>query len=185
MPQDDSDIKIMPDRASKVFDSAEGAATAFLRETHNGNMKKAKELGSQLAVELCGGQKGATLFGVGLLDNEQTIFQRKVLFAYLAVKVTEDLAPNSLVAQSAIAAFYDTAEKNVPEIYGHLVDPAVFSQYALASRSNTDHDLAIGRIFARLCGREDDQLFVRYGRELTGYFTMYCSQLFLKTQMVR
>ena len=51
MPYDDSDMKIAPNDPSELFDSSEGAATAFMRETQNGNMEKAKQLAAQLIAD--------------------------------------------------------------------------------------------------------------------------------------
>ena len=66
---DDSDMKIMPERVSKVFDSAEGAAVAFAREKANGNMDKARALGLRFAQELICKEGGLTSFGVGAFDD--------------------------------------------------------------------------------------------------------------------
>ena len=100
MPYDDSDMKIAPNDPSELFDSSEGAATAFMRETQNGNMEKAKQLGAQFAAELSAGDRGIVNFGVGAYDDGATLLQRSVLFAYVVNQVVEDLCPASIVAQS-------------------------------------------------------------------------------------
>lgn len=183
MRQDDSDIKIMPDKPSAIFDSAEGAANAFLRETHNGNMEKAKVLGGQLAAELSVNRDGANLFGAD--SDKNMTFQRKVLYCYLVTRVVEDLSPNSMVAQSALAAFQDALQKDEPDIYDYIMNPTVFSQYILAARNVVEDTAAIGRVYAHLCGKADDELLARHGSELTKYFTMYCTELLMRIQMVR
>ncbi|MEM1484087.1 hypothetical protein V6615_04300 [Oscillospiraceae bacterium PP1C4] len=186
MNYDDSDMKIVPDRPSEIFDTSEGAANAFVREKSNGNMDKARVLGTQLAIELTAESKGgATLFGVGAFDNEHTVKQRKVMFAYVVKKVIEDMAPNSIVAQSALSAFYETIQQTSPEIYELATDTAAFSLYNLSARTSPEDPCAIGNVFALLCDREDDPVFVRYGCELASYFTMYCTQVALRVQMIR
>ena len=100
---DDSDIKIVPDKPSKVFDMSEGAAYAFIREKTNGNMEKARALGKRFAGELTAGRTGVAQFGVGAFDDQDTLAQRNVLFAFIVGRVIEEMAPNSIVAQSAMS----------------------------------------------------------------------------------
>lgn len=185
MGYDDSDMKIVPNDPSELFDSSEGAANAFLRETQNGNMEKARTLGAQFAGELTGERKGIVSFGVGDFDDDTTLLQRKVMFAYVVNQVLEELAPTSIVAQSAISAFQMAIRRDGPELYDPITDSAVISQYILAVRTMPDDKSAVGKVFARLCGRGEDPLFVRYGCELASYFTMYCTQVALRMQLVR
>lgn len=185
MWNDDSDMKIVPNDPSELFDSSEGAATAFLRETQNGNMEKARKLGAQFAAELTAGDRGIVNFGVGAYDDESTLLQRSVLFAYIVNQVVEDLAPASIVAQSAMSSFYSCLQEYSPQVYERITDAAVFSMYILSVRSAPDDPCAVGNVFARLCGREGDKVFVRYGCELANYFNMYCTQLVLRMQLVR
>lgn len=182
---DDSDIKIAPDDPSEVFDTSEGAAAAFAREKANGNMEKARALGVQFAAELTADERGIVYFGIGAFDSAETLSQRKVLFSYLVGRVIEDMAPNSIVAQSAMSAYYDELQRVSGETYGLVSDSAALSLYILAGRSSPDDIGAVGRVFARLCGRKDAPVFVRYGSELTSYFAMYCTQLALRAQLIR
>lgn len=185
MPYDDSDMKIVPNDPSELFDSSEGAATAFLRETQNGNMEKARKLGAQFAAELASVERGIVNFGVGAYDDDSTLLQRKVLFAYVVNRVVEDLSPASIVAQSAMSTFYGCLQKESPEVYERVTDAAVCSMYILSERNAPGDPGAVGQVFARLCKREGDPVFVRYGCELANYFAMYCTQLVLRMQLVR
>ena len=132
---DDSDIKIVPDKPSKVFDMSEGAAYAFIREKTNGNMEKARALGKRFAGELTAGRTGVAQFGVGAFDDQDTLAQRNVLFAFIVGRVIEEMAPNSIVAQSAMSAFYETIERTSPEIYQQISDSAALSLYIFSARS--------------------------------------------------
>ena len=129
---DDSDIKIAPDDPSEVFDTSEGAAAAFAREKANGNMEKARALGVQFAAELTADERGIVWFGIGAFDSAETLSQRKVLFSYLVGRVIEDMAPNSIVAQSAMSAYYDELQRVSGETYGLVSDSAALSLYILA-----------------------------------------------------
>lgn len=182
---DDSDMKIAPDRPSELFDLSEGAASAFVREKNNGNMEKARQLGQSLARELGRRQGGLPYFGVGVFDDAQSLGQRRLLYAYIVSRVIEDTAPNSIVAQSALSAFYGQIQRETPEYYAAVTDSAALSLYILAGRSEPDDYNALGGAFARLCGREGDPVFQRYGRELALYFAVKCTQAVLRTQMVR
>lgn len=185
MQFDDSDMKIAPDRISEVFDMSEGAANAFVREKSNGNMDKARKLGQQFAAELIAPSKGATLFGVGAFDNDSTMAQRKVLFAYVVNRVVEDMAPNSIVAQSILSSFYESVRQQSEKLYDLINDTAAFSLYILSHRSTPEKSEAVGRVFAQLCNKEEDPVFIRYGAELTDYFMMYCTQIMLRMQLIR
>ncbi|MBE6907093.1 MAG: hypothetical protein E7476_12565 [Ruminococcaceae bacterium] len=185
MQFDDSDMKIAPERISEVFDTSEGAANAFVREKSNGNMDKARKLGQQFAAELTVPSKGATLFGVGVFDNDNTMAQRKVLFAYVVNRVVEDMAPNSIVAQSVLSSFYESVRQQSAELYDLINDSAAFSLYMLARRSAPEKSEAVGRVFAQLCDKEGNPVFIRYGAELTDYFMMYCTQIMLRMQLIR
>ena len=186
LPFDDSDIKIAPDRPSQVFDLSEGAANAFVREKNNGNMEKARQLGELLAGELTAGTGGIPYFGVGAFDDPQSLSQRRLLYAYVVSRVIEDTAPNSIVAQSALSAFYDRIQREAPEYYEAVTDSAALSLYILAGRSNPEDYAALGRVFARLCGREEgDEVFVRYGAELAIFYSVKCTQAALRMRMVR
>ena len=182
---DDSDMKIVPDDPSEVFDTGEGAANSFAREKATGNMEKAKCLGQDFAAEITAGEKGIVWFGCGEYDDELTIAQRQVMFAYIINKVIEDMAPNSIVAQSALSSFYETVQSALPEVYERITDSAAFSMYILSDRAAPDDPCAIGRVFARLCGHGKEALFERYGCELAEYFTMYCTQLLLRIHLIR
>jgi hypothetical protein len=185
MQYDDSDMKIVPDRPSELFDSSEGAANAFVREKNNGNMEKAHQLGIRFAQELTNESSGIPFFGTGKFDNEETLRQRKVLFAYIVHQVIDDIAPNSIVAQSALSAFHETIQESMPEIYKTITDTLTFSLYILSSRSAPDDPRAIGKVFAQLCQRADDPIFVDYGKELAEYFIMHCTQVVLDAQLIR
>ena len=185
MQNDDSDMKIAPDRPSELFDLSEGAASAFVREKSNGNMEKARLLGQSLAAELGREPGGLPYFGVGAFDDGKSLDQRRLLYAYVVSRVIEDTAPNSIVAQSALSAFYSQVQRETPEYYPAVTDSAALSLYILAGRSEPDDYNALGRTFARLCGREEDPVFCRYGRELALYFAVKCTQAVLRAQMVR
>lgn len=185
MKFDDSDMKIAPNRMSKVSDMSEGAASAFVREKSNGNMDKARKLGQQFAAEMTAPIKGITLFGIGAFDNERTMAQRKVLFAYVVNRITQDMAPNSILAQSVLSSFHESVKQQSAELYELINDSAAFSLYILAHRSNPGNPESIGRVFAQLCNREDDPVFIRYGTELSNYFMMYCTQITLRMQLIR
>ncbi len=182
---DDSDMKIAPDRPSELFDLSEGAASAFVREKSNGNMEKARLLGQSLAQELGKERGGLPYFGVGIFDDDRSLSQRRLLYTYIVSRVIEDTAPNSIVAQSALSAFYDQIQRETPEYYAAVTDSAALSLYILAGRSEPDDYNALGRTFAQLCGREEDPVFCHYGRELALYFAVKCTQAVLRAQMIR
>lgn len=182
---DDSDIKIVPDRPSEIFDTSEGAAVAFVREKNNGNMEKARILGTRFAEALFSDDRKGIAFGIGEMDDANTIAQRKVMFTHVVGQVIEDIAPNSIVAQSALSAFYDRIQQDSAEIYDQVTETAAVTMYMLASRTTADDPQAYGGVFARLCGQEGNPLFVQYGSELANYFKLFCTHMALKIEWIR
>lgn len=182
---DDRDMKIMPDKPSKVFDLSEGAANAFAREKANGNMSKAREIGQQFADELAAGAKGVAMFAVGAYDTEDTLRHRQVLYSFIVSHVIEDMCPNSIVAQSALSAFNETVQEKLPQEAERISDTGVLSLYILAARMAPDDYYELGRVFAECCGHKDDEIYIGYGSELAAYYANYCTQVILRAQLVR
>lgn len=185
MKFDDSDMKIASHHMNKTVDMSEGAANTFVREKSNGNTEKARRLGKQFAAELTTTRKGATLFGIGAFDNQRTMDQRKVLFAYIVNRVTNDMTPNSILSQSVLSSFYESVKQQSEELHELITDAAAFSLYILAHRSSPGNAEEIGKVFAQLCDREEDPVFIHYGAELSNYFIMYCTQLMLRMQLIK
>ncbi len=146
MPVLEDDVKI----AGEHFISPstpESDAEVFLAHKRNGNMKKARRLGTQL------GQK--------LLKNYQTattlrLQQLVVLSAYTIRSCAQEYAPDSILAQTILSAFYSTLEQR-PLCLALASDESAFSLYMLAGRSLRGP--SIGQVFAGLCGQaESDEL---------------------------
>lgn len=100
--------------------------------------RKRARSGSSLPAELTADERGIVWFGIGAFDSAETLSQRKVLFSYLVGRVIEDMAPNSIVAQSAMSAYYDELQRVSGETYGLVSDSAALSLYILAGRSSPD-----------------------------------------------
>ncbi|MBQ6864230.1 MAG: hypothetical protein IJO14_08335 [Clostridia bacterium] len=168
---DDSDMKIAgaPAAVTETFDTL-----AFMEEAReqrfNGNMQRAKNLGSnivsafsykaapdeqvQLAAEL----------GVELDDN--CVQQIKLMSVFAAEYCLENYLPSASLSATAVNAMYDVLMETAPDFYRTVSASMAFSFYYLCVRKGGDIPAAIGKRFAMLCGRPDDEACAKLGTML-------------------
>lgn len=160
--EDDSDMKIaapgLP--GGRGFDSAEAGAAEFLRNRENGNVALARELGRELAKELLGYH--LPRHPGGLLDGA---VQVRLLHSFALQRAVEENSPNTILSHTTISAFYACIEERDAGVYAALNNSAAFSLY-LVAEDETDPLLAIGQVFAKECGAEEDTILSQLGREV-------------------
>jgi hypothetical protein len=174
----DEDIKIAGTHSGddSTLDAAELAARDFLAQKKNGNVDRARSLGETFAGCLWGLAQDL------IMDNEfeltqQEIHHRLLLCSYGVNRVIAQYSPNSIVAQTALSRFYAEVEEKSNVLHRHVSDTAAFSLYILSERSGHDDDGAIGKIYARFIGRENDSESVRQGGEVYRSFYSLCKSL--------
>lgn len=148
----DDDMKIAPEDLSKLFTRenpvADDNIDMLMRQRANKNTQRARELGAKYVKELidCVWTKAPE-------DVESKIFetQLKLLFAYTVHRIIEDYSPNHIVADTALAAFYDALDDAEGELSKTINDSAAFSMYVYLHRSGNDSAVKIGETFADLC----------------------------------
>lgn len=184
----DEDMKIAADHFSApredAFD-AEAAAKAYLRQKSLGNVDKARALGQRFAATLA--ESAGDLYREDLKDTPMLIkaHHRVVLFSYTVNKVIADLSPNSILAQTTLNVFYDELETNASELASHIRDMAAFSLYMLCDRSDGNTPEAIGRVYAQLCGEEDNPRLALEGSNLYHQYYQACAALCGQTEYAR
>lgn len=182
--EDDSDMKIAGQVPKDGHDALEGEVDAFVREKTNGNIERAQKAGKLFAQALTSADQDSTVyFGIGEMDDAVTLRQRRILFSYIVNRVIAELAPNSIVAQAALSSFYEQTRKASEEIYQQINDSLAFSLYIFSYRSAGDMKAA-ARVFAQLCGKEGDRVFIQYGQELGAFFARFCTETILALEMV-
>jgi hypothetical protein len=174
----DEDIKIAGTHpgAESPPDAAELAARDFLAQKKNGNIDRARSLGETFAGCLWGLAQSL------IMDNEleltqQEIHHRLLLCSYGVNRVITQYSPNSIVAQTALSRFYAEVEEKSNVLHRHVSDTAAFSLYILNERSGHNGDGAIGKIYARFIGRENDAESIRQGGEVYRAFYRTCKSL--------
>ena len=165
--EDDSDIKIAGQEPSEeVSDSM--VAQEYLTQRENGNIERARQLGRTLAIELFGCDEILNL-GYDRSETPLVLAQRRVLFSFVAGRAIDELTPNSILADTAVSAFYDVVKEH-PSIYAEINDAAAISLYMLTSRAPGLEPNAVGRVFAKLCGREGSRLYGKMGSGLCLFY---------------
>ncbi len=167
--EDDSDIKIAG-QETMLEEDAEDTAVAeeYLRERENGNIERARQLGRTLATELFNCDEVLNL-GYDRSESPLVLTQRRILFSFVVGRAIDELIPNSILADTAVSVFYDVI-KEKPAVYGEINDAAAISLYMLTSRAPGLDACAVGRVFAKLCGREGSRLYAKMGSGLCLFY---------------
>ena len=172
----DDDMKIAGSdiHSSPREDAGDIAAKQFLAQKDAGNIDVARNLGTAYAK---------AILDIGnhndFLSKQSTMLEAHhqiLLCAYIVNKVIAGKSPNSILAQTSLGRFYDEISSSAPHMYGHISDMAAFSLYILNDRSD-DLDEEVGRIYARLCGFENDSQKVDDGNRIYSRFYDFCAGL--------
>ena len=98
----------------------------------------------------------------------------RLLFCYVANRVIEDDSPNTVLAHTALSAFYERMDDAQPDMFDCLSDTAAFSLYLYLHRSGEETVGRIGEIFAKLRGVPDSEVCKQAGEEAYIGFTHSC-----------
>jgi len=158
----DHDIKIfgMPERHEDLESVA--AQTEALRSS--GDLDRAKRLGRELAglsannLELL---SLASSFGLPLTPAREQ--QLQVLMVFSGQHALRELLQPKLLAEAAITAMNNFLINRSRVFWDTISDGSAFTQYLLAEREDRCEATAIGEVFARVCGQEDNNDLHRMG----------------------
>lgn len=168
--QDDSDIKIFgkPSHEEET-DELLALAEQFERQNSNGNLDKSKLLGvrlSDMSPDAVGSDMDFSALWVGRFLSPSVMYQIRVLILFAAQTTVSRLLDPSMLATSAKNAMYDELAEKSPVFYENISDGAAFTFYYLDAKKGGDVRERIGRRFAMLCGRENDEDFAALGSEI-------------------
>lgn len=167
----DEDIKIFhPSKSdSDTSDFVELAAmTDYQRRC--GNTSKARVIGEQLA-ELDHSfpeQRGCELGG--LESNE--LYQVRVLMIFAFQISLHRFMPNAVISAEAVNTMFNKLKENSETFFYNITDGSSFTFYYLSLRRNRDVEKNIGKNFAMLCERDNDERYLALGERI---FTSMCS----------
>lgn len=165
---EDNDIKIFVSRSKKESDDSVALIEEMNAQRANGNIQKAKDLGSHLAERFLNTEElKASLEGaVGSLDYpEKIMFQIKILIFFTAELCIDRLLPNSLLMNTATNAVYDIIVDRAGDFYTTFSDGIEYSFYYLAVKQE-NYVAEMGKAFAMLCNKKDDEAFEKLGRDI-------------------
>ena len=168
MAFDDSDVKIFGEKKKDSFDDV-SIIVEMNKQRSNGNSEKSRKLGKYLASIFIDEPQLLTDLEeeVGEINrDDDTMYQIKVLLVFTAEYCLTHYLPSPLVSNTAVNAMYSSIMKNAAEFYDKLDDAAEYSFYYLAVRKEVDISENIGKSFAMLCGKENDDYFLNLGKQL-------------------
>ena len=169
---EDKDIKIAGDKPSLNISKVDypQSSEEFQIDRANGNIEKAKRLGTEIAeifVKQC--KKNDNLIDANE-DSSSLSSQRILLLSFAATVGFECFCPGSVTANIAQNNFYDKLQQLDAGIYADSCDPGALSFYFLAFRSGNDNERRIGQTFAMVCGHDGDPIYQELGEALYCWF---------------
>ena len=183
----DSDMKIVGEKPSddvKRNKELFGDVVEYEREKSNGNIKKAKTLGSSLAAEFVSVCKKDELT-ISENDSESLITQKVLLLSFTVMAGLEEFCPNITLANAARTAFFDELHNLDKELFEKSSDTGAFSFYYLSFRRGTEVDRRVGQTFAMLCSHDGDPIYQELGEALYCWFLSTVQDKVQKTEFVK
>lgn len=165
---DDNDIKIFNGKIKESTDDSIALIEEMNLQRTNGNTQKAKALGKNLAERFLNTEElERALEGeVGKLDYPQDVmYQIKILVFFTAEYCINRLLSNTLLKSTAINTIYDKIVKDAGDFYKEFSDGVEYSFYYLAVKKE-DTISAVGKAFAMLCQKENDESFIQLGKDI-------------------
>ena len=140
------EVKIYQQHGIKepALSEGEKAAREYRRQQQNGNLERAHRLGENLCA----------LF-LGMPVEGEYAAQQWVLLSYLVENELEQQVENPLLEQSAHSRFAEELEQQAPEL----------------ARTVHDAPRSEGEIFAKLCGKPEQEEVIALGEHLAEEFT--------------
>ncbi len=160
MKNNDEDIKIFHP-AKKDAQGNDLAELALLMDTYrsNGNMEKAGALGKKLAgvtpESICPEDAAK------LKTNE--VRQLRALIVFAAQIFLHQYLPHTMLSSQAVNAMYSELSENSQGFFANISDGSSFTFYYLSVRKNRNVEENIGKNYAMLCDRDDEEYLISLG----------------------
>lgn len=159
----DDDIKIFHPK-KKDGASSDLAELALLMENYrsNGNMEKADVLGKKLAAlkpeMIC--PKDCEK----LSTNE--LRQLRALIVFGVQIALHKYLPHPMLSSQVVNAMYSELSKTAPGFFANISDGSSFTFYYLSVRKNRNVEENIGKNYAMLCDKDNDEFLVSLGERV-------------------
>lgn len=160
MRNNDEDIKIFHPKKNDSS-GADLASLALLMDSYrsNGNMEKAVALGERLAQttpeNLCAADAAK------LTTNE--VRQLRALIVFAAQIFLHKYLPHPMLSSQAVNSMYGKLSETSQGFFANISDGSSFTFYYLSVRKNKNIEENIGKNFAMLCDKDNDDYLVSLG----------------------
>ena len=163
MKAHDEDIKIFHPKKTDGA-AAELAELALLMDNFrsNGNMDKAAALGKKLAAlkpeMLCPNDAAK------LTTNE--VRQLRALIVFSVQIALQKYMQHPMLTSQVVNAMYAEISETAPGFFANISDGSSYTFYFLSVRKNRNVEESIGKNFAMLCDRDNDEYYESLGERV-------------------
>lgn len=170
MRNNDEDIKIFhPKKTGGAGSDLMHLAALTDIYRRNGNMEKAVKLGEAFAAIVP--EEEFPRDAAKLKNNE--LMQLRSLMSFAAQVALQKYMPHSMLATQAVNAMFEKLKEESPGMFKNISDGSSFTFYYLALRKQENIEEEIGKNFAMLCDRDNDDYFVALGSKVYAETDMY------------
>ncbi len=169
----DQDMKIVGEKPSddiRKNNEPFSEISDYKKEKTNGNLERAKGLGTALASEFVTVCRKDEL-NLSQNDSESLITQKTLLLSFTVMAGLEQFCPNMALANTARTAFFDGLYERDRDLFEKSSDTGAFSFYYLSFRRGTEVDRRVGQTFAMLCSHDGDPIYQELGEALYCWFS--------------
>lgn len=183
MDQNEDDVKIFHPsaRSTEGTEFIEIAAMTD-RQRANGNTAKAKMIGEELADLTCAflSEQG---FDISFLDTRDE-FRARVLMLFSFQIALHQYMPNSLISSEAVNSMFNRLQDTSENFFRNIADASSFSFYFLCVRGKRNVEESIGKRFAKLCDKENDERYISLGMNIFSGMKDYVCSLIEESEFV-
>lgn len=179
MRANDEDIKIFHPKKTDGA-GADLAELALLVDFYrnNGNTLKATELGDRLAD--LSPETFCPEDAAKLTTNE--VRQLRALMLFAAQIALHKYLPHAMLSSQAINSMYARLSETAAGFFSNISDGSSFTFYYLTVRKNKDVVENIGKNYAMLCDKDEDEYLVSLGGRVFSQVDVYICDLIEKAE---
>ncbi|MBQ2904702.1 MAG: hypothetical protein IJD78_07755 [Clostridia bacterium] len=179
MKINDDDIKIFHPKKTEAA-GADLAELALLVDFYrsNGNTLKATELGDRLAD--LAPETFCPEDAAKLTTNE--VRQLRALMLFAAQIALHKYLPHAMLSSQAINSMYSRLSETAAGFFSNISDGSSFTFYYLTVRKNRDVVENIGKNYAMLCDKDDDEYLISLGSRIFSQVDVYICDLIEKAE---
>lgn len=179
MKPNDDDIKIFHPKKTDAA-GADLAELALLVDSYrsNGNMDKAVKLGEELAG--LSPESFCPVDAAKLTTNE--VRQLRALMVFASQIALHKYLPHTMLSSQAINSMYLKLSETAAGFFSNISDGSSFTFYYLTVRKNRDVVENIGKNYAMLCDKDNDDFLVSLGGRVFSQVDIYICDMIEKAE---